>query len=82
MVAGARSVVVYSANRLHGSVGGLISLLPFTVGRRGSHRGDAVGVGRCPHPPGFVMGVSNEFLLPVASVRVETGTLLAVMATE
>jgi thiamine pyrophosphokinase len=83
MVAGARSVVVHSANRLHGSVGGLVSLLPFHGGAEGvTTEGMRWELEDATIHPGSTWGVSNEFLLPVASVRIETGTLLAVMATE
>jgi len=75
----ARVRVVHDAVELHGSVGETVSLVPFggpvhgvtTTGLRW----------RLDHEdldPGSTRGVSNEFVRPVATVRVDAGTLLAI----
>ena len=71
--------VIHDCAELLGSRGDLVSLLP--IG------GPALGVATVgllypldkePLHPGTTRGVSNEFALPAATVRVEAGTVLAV----
>lgn len=81
LVAGTRSVVIHSANRLHGSAGELISLLPFHGAAEGvTTEGLRWDLHDATIHAGSTWGVSNVFQLPVASVRVGSGTLLAVMS--
>lgn len=75
----ARLVVITDARELRGSPGDLVTLLPVGGPAAGVHttgllyplRGERL-------LPGSTRGVSNEFAEPVAHVRLETGTLLAV----
>jgi len=75
----ARVRVVHDAVELHGSVGDVVSLVPFG----GPVRGVSTTGLRWPLddedlPYGSTRGVSNEFARPVANVRIRSGTLLAI----
>jgi thiamine pyrophosphokinase len=80
LVGGGSVLVVHGGARLHGAVGELVSLLAVggpatgvvTEGLRWELNGETLDAGS-------TRGVSNRFLLPVASVHVATGTLLAVI---
>lgn len=75
----ARIHVVHHHAQLHGTAGEVVSLIPIggdaggvsTTGLRWALAGDML-------PAGSTRGVSNEFEHAVATVRVETGCLLAV----
>jgi thiamine pyrophosphokinase len=75
----ARTYVVHSFLRLHGSPGDMVSLIPFGGAASGvTTRGLRWTLEGADLAAGSTRGISNQMTAPIATVGLESGTLLVV----